>query len=55
MRLYGGPTPVELVLVDGMGHQIAGGADNNLPDQPMRDEPDAITMAIKFFVAHPMP
>src|SRR6202158_2595968 len=54
-ELYAGRAPVELVLVDGMGHQIAGGADNHLPDQPMRDSPDAVAMAIKFFAAHPMP
>lgn len=52
---HDGPVPVELILVKGMGHQIAGGADNHLPDQAMRNEPDATTLALQFFSAHPMP
>ena len=52
---HDGPAPVVLVLVDGMGHQIAGGRDDRLPDQATRDAPDAIAMALAFFDAHPMP
>jgi len=46
---------VVLVLVEGMGHQIAGGGDDHLPGQPMRAQPDAIGMALGFFLDHPMP
>jgi polyhydroxybutyrate depolymerase len=52
---HAGQTPVVLVLVLGMGHQIAGGGDDHLPGQPMRDQPDAIAMALTFFNDHPMP
>lgn len=38
-----------------MGHQIAGGDDDHLPQQAMRDQPDAVGMALEFFAAHPMP
>jgi poly(3-hydroxybutyrate) depolymerase len=55
MLLHEGPAPVELVLVEGMGHQIAGGADDHLPNQAMRNEPDAIKLALQFFGAHPIP
>ena len=54
-HVYSGGAPVELVLVDGMGHQIAGGNDDHLPDQPMRATPDAVAMALVFFTSHPMP
>ena len=52
---HAGTAPVVLVLVEGMGHQIAGGHDDHLPDQAMRDQPDAIAMALGFFLDHPMP
>lgn len=52
---HDGPAPVTLVLIEGMGHQIAGGDDNHLPQQAMRAEPDAIALALSFFAAHPMP
>ncbi|HLK23030.1 MAG TPA: PHB depolymerase family esterase [Caulobacteraceae bacterium] len=53
-HIHKGPAPVSLILVDGMGHQIAGGGDDHLPGQPMRAEPDAIAMALRFFGDHPM-
>ncbi|MBV9331398.1 MAG: hypothetical protein JOZ55_07580 [Alphaproteobacteria bacterium] len=53
--LHEGPAPVGLVLVEGMGHQIAGGDDDHLAEQAMRSEPDAIALALAFFAAHPMP
>jgi poly(3-hydroxybutyrate) depolymerase len=46
--------PVVLVLVDGMGHQTAGGDDDRLPGQARRDSPDAVAMALKFFADHPL-
>ena len=49
MQAHDGPAPVALVLVNGMGHQIAGGGDDLLPDQAMRNAPDAVGMALKFF------
>jgi polyhydroxybutyrate depolymerase len=52
---HAGATPVVLVLVLGMGHQIAGGRDDHLPGQAMRDQPDAVGMALSFFLDHPMP
>ncbi|HXQ11982.1 MAG TPA: PHB depolymerase family esterase [Caulobacteraceae bacterium] len=52
---HAGAAPVLLVLVLGMGHQIAGGRDDRLPGQAMRDQPDAIAMALQFFNGHPMP
>jgi polyhydroxybutyrate depolymerase len=55
MRLHAGPAPVELVLVKGMGHQIAGGLDDRLPHQAMRDAPDATKLALKFFAEHSLP
>jgi polyhydroxybutyrate depolymerase len=54
-RTHDGPSPVELVLVDGLGHQIAGGGDDHLPHQALRGQPDAIKLALEFFAAHPMP
>jgi polyhydroxybutyrate depolymerase len=54
LRLHDGPAPVELVLVSGMGHQIAGGRDDQLPGQAMRSEPDSVRMALKFFTDHPI-
>jgi poly(3-hydroxybutyrate) depolymerase len=42
---HAGPAPVVLVLVQGMGHQIAGGRDDHLPGQAMRAQPDAIARA----------
>ncbi len=48
-HVHEGPTPVSLILVDGMGHQIAGGRDDRLPDQAMRAQPDAVAMALAFF------
>jgi polyhydroxybutyrate depolymerase len=55
LRTHDGPAPVVLVLVNGMGHQIAGGNDNRLPQQTMKDTPDAMDLALKFFADHPMP
>jgi polyhydroxybutyrate depolymerase len=52
---HAGAAPVVLVLVEGMGHQIAGGEDDRLPGQPMRAQPDAVGMALSFFLEHPMP
>jgi polyhydroxybutyrate depolymerase len=52
---HAGPAPVVLVLVQGMGHQIAGGRDDHLPGQAMRAQPDAIAMALAFFNDHAMP
>lgn len=52
MRLYGGPVPVELILVTGMGHQIAGGLDDHLSSQPLKSAPDAMDLALKFFTQH---
>jgi polyhydroxybutyrate depolymerase len=52
---HAGAAPVVLVLVEGMGHQIAGGRDDHLPGQAMRAQPDAIAMALQFFNDHPMP
>ena len=49
VQAHDGPAPVALVLVNGMGHQIAGGGDDLLPDQAMRNAPDAVGMALKFF------
>jgi polyhydroxybutyrate depolymerase len=49
-----GPAPVDLVLVNGMGHQIAGGTDDRLPHQAMKNTPDAVGLALTFFLAHPM-
>jgi polyhydroxybutyrate depolymerase len=54
-QIHDGPSPVELVLVDGMGHQIAGGNDDRLAHQTMKETPDAIGLALSFFIAHPMP
>jgi hypothetical protein len=31
MQVHAGPAPVTLVLINGMGHQIAGGSDDHLP------------------------
>lgn len=55
MQTHDGPAAVILVLVSGMGHQIAGGNDNGLPHQRIKDTPDAINMALQFFVDHPLP
>lgn len=55
MQTHDGPAPVILVLVSGMGHQIAGGNDNGLPHQRIKDAPDTINMALQFFVDHPLP
>jgi polyhydroxybutyrate depolymerase len=52
-QVHEGPDPVELVLVEGLGHQIAGGRDDRLPDQPLKSAPDAIALALAFFAAHP--
>ena len=54
-QIHAGPAPVEMVLVEGLGHQIAGGEDDRLPDQALCDQPDAVALALKFFRAHPMP
>jgi polyhydroxybutyrate depolymerase len=54
MQAHDGPAPVTLVVVKGLGHQIAGGLDNGLPRQAMRSEPDGISLALQFFAAHPM-
>jgi len=53
-QAYVGPAPIELVLVEGLGHQIAGGEDDRLPGQALRDQPDAVALALEFFRAHPM-
>ena len=50
-----GLVPVDLVLVDGMGHQIAGGNDDHLPGQTLKHRPDSIARALEFFAAHPLP
>jgi len=55
VEAHEGPTPVDLVLVDGMGHQIAGGKDDRLPHQALRSTPDSVKLAFEFFLAHPMP
>jgi polyhydroxybutyrate depolymerase len=55
VRIHEGLAPVELVLVDGLGHQIAGGSDDRLPEQAMRAAPDAVQMALEFFALHPTP
>jgi polyhydroxybutyrate depolymerase len=55
MRVYDGAAPVSLVLVQGMGHQIAGGSDDHLPHQAMKSEPDAVAMALGFFGEHALP
>jgi len=49
IQAHDGPSRVALVLVDGMGHQIAGGRDDRLPSQAMRAAPDAVAMALRFF------
>jgi polyhydroxybutyrate depolymerase len=49
LAAHDGPSPVGLVLVDGMGHQIAGAGDDRLPGQAMRAAPDAVAMALRFF------
>ena len=49
LQHHGGPAAVDLLLVSGMGHQIAGGGDNHLPDQALSPAPDAVAMALKFF------
>ena len=54
-RRFAGAAEVELILVEEMGHQIAGGADDYLPHQATRDQPDAVSMALEFFAAHPIP
>jgi hypothetical protein len=55
MRIYDGPASVNLVLVQGMGHRIAGGHNDRLPHQSMRAEPDAVEMALAFFADLQMP
>lgn len=55
MQIHDGPAPVTLVLVNGLGHQIAGGADDHLPRQALLATPDALAMALEFFQSHPMP
>ena len=55
IQTHEGPSPVVLTLVNGMGHQIAGGGDDHLPHQAAKSSPDAIAMALAFFSAHPMP
>jgi hypothetical protein len=37
-----------------VGHQIAGGLDDRLPQQELKDAPDAIDLALKFFAEHPL-
>jgi polyhydroxybutyrate depolymerase len=54
MLVHDGPAPVILVRVGGMGHQIAGGYDDNLPLQAPQSEPDAVAMALAFFGEHPI-
>ncbi len=54
-QIHDGPAPVVLVLVDRMGHQIAGGRDDGLPGQATRAAPDSIEMTLQFFADHPMP
>jgi polyhydroxybutyrate depolymerase len=54
-QLHDGAAPVTLLLVHGMGHQIAGGGDDRLPQQRLVAQPDAVAMALAFFDAHPMP
>jgi len=54
-QIHDGPTPVDLVLFDGMGHQIAGGNDDRLPHQKMKNTPDAVGQALSFFLDRPMP
>jgi poly(3-hydroxybutyrate) depolymerase len=49
MRSHDGAAPVSLVLIQSMGHQIAGGADDHLPRQAMKSEPDEVAMALGFF------
>jgi polyhydroxybutyrate depolymerase len=55
LRRYAGRTPVELVRIEGLGHQIAGGGDDRLPGQAMRAQPDAVGMALEFFARHRAP
>jgi len=54
-QMHAGTTPVVLVLVEGLGHQIAGGTDDRLPGQALRDTPDSVELALRFFLDHPMP
>ena len=54
LRLHSGSAPVEFVIINGMGHQIAGGRDDRLPRQALKDSPDAIDLALKFFAEHPL-
>jgi hypothetical protein len=37
-----------------VGHQIAGGLDDRLPQQALKDAPEAIDLALKFFAEHPL-
>ena len=38
-----------------MGHQIAGGRDDRLPEQAhVGPEPDAVRLALEFFAEHPI-
>lgn len=55
MQIHDGPAPVILVVVDDLGHQVAGGRDDRLPRQTLIDRPDAVAMALQFFNDHPIP
>ena len=54
LRRHEGRAPVDLVLISGMGHQIAGVGDNGLRAQILKPEPDAVRMALEFFADHPL-
>jgi len=49
LQRHSGRASVELVLIVGMGHQIAGGTDDHLPGQARKSSPDAVAMALEFF------
>jgi len=55
MWVHDGTAPVALILVNGMGHQIAGGNDDHLPQQAMAAKLDSVQMALEFFQDHPIP
>ena len=52
-------TPIAAIAHEGeplaVGHQIAGGTSDMLPGQALVATPDSVTMALQFFLAHPLP
>jgi polyhydroxybutyrate depolymerase len=54
LRIHEGPAPVQLCIIQGHGHQIAGGLPNRLPQQVLQPKPDTVALALEFFGAHPM-